>query len=144
MEFDEILRFWYSCVARDAWIDLSSRTVELRPLKRRENLHFFSLSHLSLSVCFFLSFFSYFLSFFPPLLSLRNFFLFCSHPHLLISQFSLVSLLFSLLSFSPFTSLSLFLIPIIRIGQARKLPPHFPSLTHVILSIFLIFMIFFP
>ena len=44
MEFDETQRFWYPRVARDAWINFSSRTVEFRLSKSRENPHFLSLS----------------------------------------------------------------------------------------------------
>ena len=46
MEFEKTPRFWHPRVARDAWIDFSSRTVELRPSECRENFSFSSsLSH---------------------------------------------------------------------------------------------------
>ena len=121
---------------------------------------FFSLSHFSLSLSLFvLSPFLLlsFLPFLPFLLIHPNslFFFFC----LLLSSFpfhfpfSLISLIFFpffhflfyfFVSFPSFYLFFFYLILIIQIGKVRKLPPHFPSLTHVILSNFLIFMIFFP
>ena len=103
VEFDETLRFWYPRVACDAWIDFSSRTVEIRPSEYRENLHScFSLStrfHLFLS-CWpfpFLFFLGFYFSLFY--LSIKfPFFSFCSHPHLFIFSFSLF-FIFSFLSF---------------------------------------------
>ena len=108
MEFDKTPRFWYPCVALDAWIDFSSRTVDLRPSECRENLHFF-LSPLSLFIYIRFIFFrppvcfpSFLFFFFPflPFLSIKHP-SFCLHP----SPFSLIYLIFSLLSFSPFTPL---------------------------------------
>ena len=103
MEFDETPRFWYPRVALDAWIEFSSRTVELRPLECQENLIFLSLS-LSLSVMFssspfllpFLFHFFYFFSFLFSLSYAPNILPFvCSH---------------HIFSISPFTSLFLILI----------------------------------
>ena len=147
MEFDETLRFLYPCVARDAWIDFSSRTVELQPSERWENLFFFFF--LSLSPFLLLSFlpFLHFLLIHP-----NSFFFFLllssfpfNFPFFFYFSHFFLSFIFSSISFSIFLHFlfSFYLILIIRIGQVGKLPPHFPSLTHVILSIFLIFTIFF-
>ena len=111
MEFDETQRVWYPRVARDAWIDFSSQIVELRPSEHRENLFFFSLPFLSLSLCLlphcpifpllvFLSF--------PPfsLLFLFSFGLILSHR--IVSFLFVCSLLiFLIFSFSHFPSFSL-------------------------------------
>ena len=115
MEFDKTPRFWYPCVARDAWIDFSFRTVKLRPSERRENLHFFisplSFS-LSLSISVFLFFFFpclvlFLLLFPPPLFLSTEFFFLCLLPsHFSFSfSFSLfshffLSFIFSYISFS--------------------------------------------
>ena len=127
MEFEKTPRFWHSHVARDAWIDFSSRAVELRPSERRENFSFSSsLSHrFSFSIFsirfFFLLYLFVFLLFllpftpsnwsqklgnFPSLSSLL------SPPHTcLIYIFSLISFLFfsffSLVFFLPFFFLGL-------------------------------------
>ena len=111
---------------------------------------------LSLSPPLSLSSFSFFI-FFPFslfFLSTETPFFFClllssfpfHFPFSLISLIFYLSFIFSYISFSFFLHFlfSLYLILIIRIGQVGKLPPHFPSLTHVILSNFLIFMIFSP
>ena len=115
VEFDETPRFWYPHVACDAWIDFSSWTVELQPSEYRENLHFFSLSHFSLSLSirslplppsFFSSLSS--ISSYPP--ELPFFFFVCSSHHFLFIFLFLLFLSFFFLSFIfSFISLSLFL-----------------------------------
>ena len=122
-KIDKTPRFWYPCVARDAWIDFYSRTVEIRPLECRENLHFLFLSlsilFFSLSLLLFL-----FFSFLPFLI----------HPHFLLllipssSLFISFHFLFSHFLFSSFFYFLLILFfelpsPIwIKWG---KLPPTF-------------------
>ena len=66
VKFDETPRYRYPRITCDAWINFSSWTVELRPLKRRENLpflfslFFFSARFLpSLSFVFLQFFFSF-------------------------------------------------------------------------------------
>ena len=49
-DFDKTPKFWYPRVARVAWIDFSSRTVELRLSECRENLPLLFLSPFSLSL----------------------------------------------------------------------------------------------
>ena len=142
--FDETPRFWYPHVARDAWIDFNTRTVEIRSLEYQKNpLFCVSLFSLSLSIRFFFffpvcfpypSFFSFSFSFSPPLSTkFSSFLLFSptSISHLLI---------FSSLSFS---SLYLFLhflfSPLILFDRHPhrpnlsqkwgKLPPTFPLAT---------------
>ena len=69
MEFDKTPRFWYPCVARVAWIDFSSRTVELRSSEYRENLPHLFLSLFDFfffSLVCFPSLFLFFFSFSPP------------------------------------------------------------------------------
>ena len=148
MEFDEIPRFWYSHIACDAWIDFSSRTIELRQSERRENLLFFYSLSLSLSVCFFLSLLSCFLSLFPPLhflYLLNSFTHVCSH---LIFSFSLFFFRFSFIFlFSFFFSSLTFLFLLFDFFQPNlskwgKLPPTFLLATchlHVFSGFFLIF-----
>ena len=105
VEFDETPRFWYPRVARDAWIDFSSQTVELLPLERRENLSFcFSLLSFSFSIRFFflsllLASYLFFSVGFSPFLP------YPTHPLFVCSPFPfpfhfLFSLIFSYLSFS--------------------------------------------
>ena len=153
LEFDETPRFWYSRVALVTWIDFNSRTVEVRPLERREKLHFlFSpLSSLSLSVFFLsLSFlllllFLFIFSFLSPLYIHRTSFLFAL---LLISfSFSIFSFLsfFSSLSFSLlfsfiFSFLSLFHYHQPNGPKVGETSPHFPPLALVISMFFPYFL----
>ena len=103
-------------ISTNVWIDFSSRTVELRSSECLENLPFcFSLPFIYLSLSDFFSFLFasppflfFFLSFSPFLIHRTSFLLFApisfSHflisPFSFISPFSLISLIFSLLSFS--------------------------------------------
>ena len=149
VEFEETPRFWYSCVARDAWINFSSMIVEFRPSKSQENPHFLSFSFfLSLSIRFFLSplfptlpffiFFSPFLSFPYPL-------------HFLLSLFVTISFFFSFSIFPFFFSFSLIFLFLISPPSSFSYPygsseGNFPSLSsletchhHVFLPYFLYF-----
>ena len=106
MEFDDTPRFWDLRVARDEWIDFSSQTVELRPSERRENLFFFSLSLISLSLS-------------PPLsLSL------CLLPLCSILSSPFLSWLSSFSPFISFLFLS-YLIPLNCLFSICLLPYHF-------------------
>ena len=99
-EFDQTPRFWYSRVARVAWIDFSSRTIELRPSERWENL-------LSLSLRSF-SFYPFSLVYFPPL------FLFFIPPNSLLSTFfaPIITSLFHFLLTSTFSfSFNFYFLP---------------------------------
>ena len=105
MEFDETSRFWYPRVARDEWINFSSRTVEFRPSKSRENPFFcFFILSLSFSIRFLIS---------PLFASLPLFLLFSPFlsfpypPHFLLSLFVPISFFFS---FSIFLFSLIFLI----------------------------------
>ena len=148
MEFEETQRFWYTHVARNAWIDFSSWTVELRFLERRENL----ILCFSLYLSFFLSLISLFFFFsYSPLLPTEPPSFVCSQLifsfiiFLLFLSFSLF--LHFLLSFPSFSLFSSFLIPfdfpsteLIKVG---KLPPTFLTCHMSSLCFFLIFFIFF-
>ena len=145
VELDETSRFWYPHVAHDAWIDFSSWTVELRPSKRRENLQFFFISPLSLSLSPFASlpplsnallplfaphlFPFHFLFLFSPIFSSLYF--------LFIFSF-LFLFLFSHFSISPFD-----FFPSTEFIKVGETSPHFP-LSHLSSPcIFLIFLYFF-
>ena len=133
MEFDKTLRFWYPHVAHDAWIDFSSQTIGTQG---KSPFFFPPLFFISLTI--FLSLMFVFLLSSTFFLYPSNSFLFCSHPHLLIFSF-LFFLLFLSFSLSFHFLLSLFLIVIDLIGQVGKLPPHFPSLPHVLFPHFSLF-----
>ena len=123
MEFDETPRVWYPHVARDVWINFSSRIVKFRSSERRENLPFSS----SLSLFFFLSFLSCLFSFFPPLFFYihRIPSLVCSHPRL-FSFFIFSFLHFLHSSFSLFSSfLILFDFVLHELIKVGKFPPTF-------------------
>ena len=124
MEFNETPRFWYPRVARDDWINFNTRTVEFRQLERLKKFLFFFLlfspssflpllsGFLSFSHVCIPSFSFFFLSISPFLIHQTSLLFFApiSFSHFLISHFSLISLICSILSFSPFTSLFLILI----------------------------------
>ena len=123
MEFDETPKFWYPRIGRDAWINFSSLTVELRSSECRENLFFFF--SLSLSLRLLLSLSSLLFSF---LLSSSSFYLSIEFLHscLLPSLF---------LNFSFFFSTEF-----IKVGETSL---HFP-LSHLSSPcIFLIFLDYF-
>ena len=151
MEFDETPRFWYPHVACDAWINFSSRTVKLQPSERRENLPFFFLSLLSLSLYPFSSSFSLPVCFSSYPLNFL-FFLFVSPSHFLIFSFlifSLISLIFPFFHFLFyfFFFLFSFLFPIwIASTEWSKSGGNFPLLSSIATChshiFFLIFMIF--
>ena len=146
MEFDETPRFWYPRIALDAWIDFSSRTIELRPSECQENLIFcFSLPFLSLFISLspsllfssppFFLFFPFSLSYppnFPSLVCSPSYFFFIFH-----FLFFLFSLIFSSLSFSLifsfiFSFLSLFFIIINRmVPEWSKSGGNFPPLSSI-------------
>ena len=105
MEFDKTPRFWYPCVARVAWIDFSSRTVELRSSEYRENLPHLFLSLFDFfffSLVCFPSLFLFFFSFSPPSIEFPpSWFVLILFPfsHFLIFLPFLFSFIFFLLSF---------------------------------------------
>ena len=141
MEFDETPTFLYPRGALDVWINFSSRTIELRQSKCRENLYFFYFSPLlSLSLSLYLisspsllssspHFLFFFLSFSPFLIHRTSFLFVCSH--LIFSFFSfLLFLLF--LSFSLIFLFLPFLFSISHLDcinqmvqKLGKLPPTF-------------------
>ena len=131
MEFEKTPKFWYPRVTLVTWTDFTSRTIGIRPSKRRENFPFLFSPFLPLLPRFSFSFFypiflsplsfcfpTFLLPFtppnwsqkwgsFPPLSSL------ISPPHTcLICIFSLIYFIlfsfFLLGFFLPFLSLSLF------------------------------------
>ena len=156
MEFDETPRYLYLRVARDVWINFSSRTVEFRPSKSRENPHFLSISFfLSLSIIFYsLSFLVCFS--FPPPVSLP----FLPYPTefplfscLFLSYFSIsfsFPLFFSfyliflfLFFFLVLLSFYLILIHPLNLSKSGENFPLLSSMPHVItMFFFLIFFIF--
>ena len=148
-EFDETPIFWYPRVARDAWIDFSSWTVDLRTLECQENPAFLSLSFfpslslsLSLSFSLSLSLYLFFLSLFPCLfffsspclpsfpslshriplpscLFLSNFSISFSFSHFFLFSHFLIFFFFSFL---------LLLASPTRMDQVGETSPHFPPL----------------
>ena len=91
-KFDETPRFWYPHVARVAWIEFSSRTIELQPSECRKNLPLLFLSPFSISL------YPFFFSFSPS--STEFPLLVCSYP---ISIFSFSYFFFSHFSFPSFS-----------------------------------------
>ena len=148
MEFDETPRFWYPRVARVAWIDFSSQTIELRQSKCRENLPF-SFLPFSSSLSRF--------SFSPPRILIHRFFfsLVCSYPPFILFIFIFLFLFFFifilsflLISFSLFLlfgfSFFLFLYPLNSPSGEASSPPLYshPHMPHVLSIIFLDFLDF--
>ena len=121
-EFDETPRFWCPRVARVAWIDFSSRTIELQQSECRENLPPLFLSLFSISLYPFFFYFSPSSTKFPLLV--------CSYPISIFSfsHFSPISIFLHFLFYFIFFLLSLYLILIHppNLSTSGETSPHFP------------------